>query len=182
MLCESKIVRVLFDDNKRAVGVEYIPNPAYHVQVNAGLPLARAKFTVKARKLVVVSCGACGSPQVLERSGVGNPLILEKANVPVVADVPGVGENYDDHTLNISPFTINLGPEHTHDAFYRGKISPEEYAKQGKLGWNGCDTHGKLRPTEEEVETMGSKFKVAWERDYKNQPSKPLMMTATLAG
>ncbi|KAK5173083.1 uncharacterized protein LTR77_003205 [Saxophila tyrrhenica] len=179
VLCESKVVRVLFDDNKRAVGVEYMPNPAYQPQTGVGEP---PKFSVKARKLVVVSCGACGTPQVLERSGVGNPDILKKANVPVVADVPGVGENYDDHTLVGYTITTNLGPDDTQDAFATGRASAEDRRAKGMLGWNGCDTHGKFRPTEEEVEALGSDFKEAWDRDYKDQPNRPLMMAATLAG
>jgi alcohol oxidase len=54
-----------------------------------------------ARKLVVVSAGALGTPQILERSGVGHPVILNKLGIPVVSDLPGVGENYQDHQLSI---------------------------------------------------------------------------------
>jgi alcohol oxidase len=179
ILCESKVVRVLFDENKRANGVEYIPNPAYQIQTNLS---PRQKFTVKARKLVVVSCGACGTPQVLERSGVGNPDVLNKAGVKVVADVPGVGENYDDHTLLFYTFNTKLGKYDTLDAFWRGQIPPEEAREKGVLSWNGCDAHSKFRPTEEEVATFDPKLKAAWEKDYKDEARRPLMMGATVAG
>ncbi len=49
---------------------------------------------VRARKLIVVSSGALGSPLVLERSGIGSKAVLEKHGVEQVVDLPGVGENY----------------------------------------------------------------------------------------
>ncbi|KAK5729213.1 hypothetical protein LTR15_002355 [Elasticomyces elasticus] len=93
VLCESKVNRVLFDGNKRAIGVEYTPNPEYMVISSS---TERPRITVKARKMVVVSCGALGSPLVLERSGVGSPDVLKQASIPLVADVPGVGSNYQE--------------------------------------------------------------------------------------
>ena len=92
VLCESKVVRVLFDENKRAVGVEYTPNPHYHAHTNlSGNPIK----TVKATKLVVSSAGALGTPLILQRSGIGRREVLEKASVPVVSEVQEVGRNYD---------------------------------------------------------------------------------------
>lgn len=37
------------------------------------------------------------SPQILQRSGVGNPELLRQFDIPVVHDLPGVGENLQDH-------------------------------------------------------------------------------------
>lgn len=48
---------------------------------------------VRAKQQVVLSAGALGTPQILERSGVGNRDILSRAGIPLVASVPGVGEN-----------------------------------------------------------------------------------------
>lgn len=50
-----------------------------------------------ARREVIVSCGAINSPKLLELSGIGNPQVLEKARIPVVNALPGVGENLRDH-------------------------------------------------------------------------------------
>ena len=50
--------------------------------------------TVKANKLVVVSAGTFGSPMILERSGIGARSVLEKNNIRIQVDLPGVGENY----------------------------------------------------------------------------------------
>ncbi len=48
---------------------------------------------------LVLSCGAYGTPLVLERSGIGNPDVLRAAGVDVVHELPGVGENLHDHPL-----------------------------------------------------------------------------------
>lgn len=94
VLVETQVVRILIDENKRAVGVETRSNPRYHPDA-AGEPLR----TVKARKLVIAAGGACGTPSLLERSGLGDAKVLERAGVPVVVDLPGVGNNYEDHHL-----------------------------------------------------------------------------------
>ncbi|KAH8659741.1 hypothetical protein BGZ61DRAFT_499714 [Ilyonectria robusta] len=88
VLVESKVVRVLFDDDKRAVGVEYTPNP--DLQPTLATP-QQPKLIVRARKQVTLSCGACSTPPVLERSGLGDPEVLKKVGVSVIVDLPGVG-------------------------------------------------------------------------------------------
>ena len=49
---------------------------------------------VKAKRLVVVSAGAMGSPLILERSGIGRKDVLEELGVHVVSEIPGVGNEY----------------------------------------------------------------------------------------
>ena len=44
--------------------------------------------------MVVVSSGAFNSPLILERSGIGGKSILKKNGVPLIVDLPGVGENW----------------------------------------------------------------------------------------
>jgi choline dehydrogenase len=46
---------------------------------------------------VIVCAGAFGSPQLLQLSGVGNASELSALGIPVIADLPGVGENLQDH-------------------------------------------------------------------------------------
>lgn len=53
--------------------------------------------TVKARSEVVVSSGAIGSPQLLMLSGIGEAAQLKENGIEVVADLPGVGKNLQDH-------------------------------------------------------------------------------------
>jgi choline dehydrogenase len=48
---------------------------------------------------VVLSCGAYGTPLVLERSGVGDPAVLSAAGIEVTLPLPGVGANLHDHPM-----------------------------------------------------------------------------------
>jgi choline dehydrogenase len=51
----------------------------------------------EARRETILSAGAIGSPQILQLSGVGPGALLQEHGVPVVHDLPGVGENLQDH-------------------------------------------------------------------------------------
>lgn len=178
VLVESQVVRVLFDESKRACGVEYRPNPLFQ---SAGAP-APSKRTVRARKLVVVSSGACGTPSVLERSGVGRADVLAEAGVPLVEDLPGVGHDYQDHHLIIWAFKSALKSHETLDELISGRLSFEQAVKNKdpRLGWNAIDVSGKVRPSDEDVVALGPDFKTAWDRDFKNIPNKPVMLSALI--
>jgi choline dehydrogenase len=76
------VTRVLFD-GVRAVGVEYRRRGGPMRQVRAGE--------------VILCGGAINSPQLLQLSGVGNVGELAALGVDAVANVPGVGENLQDH-------------------------------------------------------------------------------------
>jgi len=52
---------------------------------------------IRARRDVVVSCGAIDSPALLMRSGIGPAAVLNAAGIAVIVDLPGVGENLQDH-------------------------------------------------------------------------------------
>jgi len=77
------VSRVLFTGS-RADGVEF-------VTANGTIEQARA------RREIILSAGAVASPQVLERSGVGDPARLQTLGIPVVAACPEVGENLVEH-------------------------------------------------------------------------------------
>lgn len=173
VLVENQTVRILFDDNKRAVGVEYQPNAKYN-KSGAGVQ------TVGARKLVVLSSGANGSPLILERSGIGGKQILERAGVPIIADLPGVGNDYQDHHLSLWSYRTSLSHDVTINGFANGRFKLDDMVnkKHPLLGWNSMDASGKFRPTEEEVAALGPEFKAAWDRDFKNAPNRPLMIIA----
>ena len=81
--------RVLVE-NGRAVGVRY------------GSARARGNTAteVRARREVVLAAGAVQSPQLLELSGIGQPDLLREHDIPIVHELPGVGENYRDHYLS----------------------------------------------------------------------------------
>jgi len=54
-------------------------------------------LTVKARREVILATGSIGSPQILQLSGIGPGALLRENGIPVVHDLPGVGENLQDH-------------------------------------------------------------------------------------
>ncbi|KAI0034677.1 hypothetical protein K488DRAFT_83742 [Vararia minispora EC-137] len=60
---------------------------------------------------VILCAGAIQSPQILELSGIGNRTRLENLNISVVLDLPGVGENLQDHPVTLSDFSVKDGVE-----------------------------------------------------------------------
>ncbi|CAH1777559.1 unnamed protein product, partial [Owenia fusiformis] len=78
---KAHVTKVLLK-GKKAVGVAFIRD--------------LVKRKVNARKEVIISAGAIGSPHILLLSGIGPKNHLEAMNIPVVADLP-VGENLQDH-------------------------------------------------------------------------------------
>ena len=59
-----------------------------------------ARQTLTARREVILSAGALGSPLILMRSGVGPVAELRQHGIAVVRDLPGVGENLQDHVAS----------------------------------------------------------------------------------
>ncbi|GAA3017002.1 FAD-dependent oxidoreductase [Kitasatospora albolonga] len=55
--------------------------------------------TVRATREVIVCQGAIESPKLLQLSGLGPAKLLAEHGIPVVADLPGVGENFHNHVL-----------------------------------------------------------------------------------
>lgn len=50
--------------------------------------------------MVILCCGSLGTPEVLERSGIGDPVVLAEAGIEVQVDLPGVGAELDDHQVS----------------------------------------------------------------------------------
>ena len=73
---------------------------------------------VRASREVIVCQGAIGSPQLLMLSGIGPADHLRELGIPVVADLPGVGENLQDH-LNIPVKYACSDPSATMDRWQR---------------------------------------------------------------
>lgn len=82
VLTGTLALRVLFE-GRRAVGAE-LQSPS-------------GRLRVRARREVVVACGAIRSPHLLQLSGIGPGALLAPLGVPLVADRPGVGANLRDH-------------------------------------------------------------------------------------
>ena len=76
-----------------------------------GLALRRdgARVAVEARREVILAAGAIGSPQILQLSGIGPAALLKSCGIDVVLDLPGVGENLQDHLQIRAVFKIEGG-------------------------------------------------------------------------
>lgn len=70
-------------EGKRVTGVEFIHEGQAHI--------ARAQHEV------VMAAGAIGTPQILQASGIGPAGVLDPLGIPLVHDLPGVGQNLQDH-------------------------------------------------------------------------------------
>jgi len=63
-----------------------------------------------ATREVILCAGAIGSPQLLQLSGIGPAELLQRHGIPVVADLPGVGANLQDHLQIRAVYKINGAP------------------------------------------------------------------------
>ena len=59
--------------------------------------LPSGRVSVNARQAVVLSAGAIGTPQILQLSGIGPANLLQKYGIKTKANLPGVGQNLQDH-------------------------------------------------------------------------------------
>jgi choline dehydrogenase-like flavoprotein len=82
VVCHANVSKILIH-NGVATGIEYVINGKTH--------------TASAKREVLLCAGAIHSPQILMLSGIGDRAQLEQFNIPVHVDLPGVGENLQEH-------------------------------------------------------------------------------------
>ena len=82
ILSKSLVTKIIFN-NKKACGVELIKN--------------NKNYSIYSHKEIILSAGSIGSPHILQVSGVGCRKKLKNAGIHVIHDLPGVGENLQDH-------------------------------------------------------------------------------------
>jgi choline dehydrogenase len=88
--------KVLFDSNKRAIGVEYIRGERlYHACPNPSDRPGELRRIYASRE-VILAGGAFNTPQLLMLSGIGPPEELERHKIKVLVPLPGVGKNLQD--------------------------------------------------------------------------------------
>lgn len=118
----SLVTKVLFDEcggngtKPQAVGVEYLHGKSvyradpHYQSTNKGV-----KQQAFARKEVIVAGGTFSSPQILQLSGIGPKALLQKYDIPVISDLPGVGANLQDNyelpIIGNSPVDISDKPD-----------------------------------------------------------------------
>ncbi len=158
---EALTSRILFE-GKKAVGVEYVQN-------------GETK-TVKAGKEVLLCGGAVNSPQTLMLSGIGAAAELNKFGIPVVADLPGVGQNLQDH-LDCTLLYECTQPITLHSQMnpVRQLITGMKYVffKSGVGTSNGLEAGGFLKSRPElEVPDLQIHFVAAAMRDHARAKSE----------
>ncbi|KAJ8088003.1 hypothetical protein PM082_013554 [Marasmius tenuissimus] len=95
VLTGAQVTRVLFSGNdsrglRNATGVTFISGGR--------------DFTATSSKEVILSAGSVQTPQLLELSGIGDSSLLSRLGIDTVVDLPGVGENLQDHIYVVSQF------------------------------------------------------------------------------
>ena len=102
IITKAYATKILFE-GKRAVGIAY--------------KQGRRKKEIYARKEIILTAGTFNTPQLLQLSGVGNSEDIEKHKIKMLHDLPGVGQNLQDHidfilsykTLDRDTLGINIG-------------------------------------------------------------------------
>ena len=84
---QAQVRRILFE-GRRAVGVEYEQGGAIHI--------------LRARREILLCGGAFNSPQLLMLSGVGPATHLKDMGIAPLLDLPGVGQNLQDHPIGLT--------------------------------------------------------------------------------
>ncbi|GKT97048.1 choline dehydrogenase [Colletotrichum tofieldiae] len=120
VLTESKVFKVnldtTFDGAKRAAGVTLVDGTV-----------------LTARREVIISGGSLLSPAILENSGIGKTDILSAAGVEQLIDLPGVGENLQDHVRIQSSYEL----KENFTGYDRLKYDTTYAAEQLRLWWEG---------------------------------------------
>lgn len=110
-------------EGKRAVGVAY--------------QQGGETKTVRAAREVILAGGAINSPQLLELSGIGSGAHLQEMGVPVVHDLPGVGENLQDHYMITMQWRLKPGAmsvnQMTRGARFAGEVVKYAVQRRGLL-------------------------------------------------
>ena len=130
IVTETYCGRILFD-GKKAVGIE----ARYKNESQA--------VNVRARKEIILCAGAISSPHILLRSGVGPRQQIKSHDIPVVADIPGVGQNFQDHSALSFEYLVDpetMGHNQIMQDPERLKRAEEQYKKDksGPLAYFGA--------------------------------------------
>ena len=127
--------------------VEYLPLGGPNVEVVTGVEVAKVNLDEKggeyiatgvtledgtvitACREVILSAGTLKSPPLLEASGIGNASLLEEAGIKALIDLPGVGENLQDHPRIQAAYQL----KDNYTSFDRLKYDAGHAAKQKQL-------------------------------------------------
>ncbi|KAF5723993.1 GMC oxidoreductase [Fusarium mundagurra] len=136
----------------------YLPKAGPNLKVKTGAHVAKVLFsskkskglvatgvalqdgsTIKARREVILSAGSIQSPGLLEMSGIGQAKVLAKAGVKQLLNLPGVGENYQDHLRTSNTYILKEGYESFDQMIFKpeGALAKEQFNLwlENKVSW-----------------------------------------------
>ncbi len=127
IVLDALATRVILDDNRRAVGVEYLRGRKLYRACPAPSREAGEIAAVYASEEVIIGGGAFNTPQLLMLSGIGPAQMLEKHGIQVRVNLPGVGRNLQDryeiavvNRMNFKSWQVYAGSDFTaRDPQYR---------------------------------------------------------------
>ncbi|KAL9620378.1 MAG: hypothetical protein Q9160_005078 [Pyrenula sp. 1 TL-2023] len=93
--------------------------PSHATAVEFAENASAPRQIVQARREVIVAAGALHSPQVLQLSGLGPAALLQRFNISVAQDLPGVGNNLQDHSYIPTNYHYNNASYRTLDNLTR---------------------------------------------------------------
>lgn len=108
LITETAVSKIIFD-GKKATGVEYISR------------LNNCSGTVEISKEVILAAGSLHSPQILQLSGIGDKGHLKSLGIKTKVDLPGVGQNFQDHPTLYPVFNCKWSPS-LYNSFLNVKI------------------------------------------------------------
>jgi choline dehydrogenase-like flavoprotein len=153
-----------FSNHTRSYAVDYLPRAGSNLCIKYNSTMNKIKLEknratgvfladgseIQAKKEVIISAGGLLSPKILELSGIGQKAVLSKAGVKQIIELPGVGENLQDHlrmqsTYELKPEILGLDILRYNatraaielDLYKRGQTSLYQYAGSayGFLKW-----------------------------------------------
>jgi choline dehydrogenase len=113
----ARAVRLLLDDRVAECQRRGAWTTAGHRVTGLRLIRDARSVDITARREVILSAGAIGSPHLLQVSGLGPAGLLGEHHVPVAVDLPGVGENLQDHLQLRTVYRVSGAP--TVNTLYR---------------------------------------------------------------
>lgn len=101
ILTEAQVHKILF--NEKTLGTQSVKSTGVEVMVNGKLEVFNCT------KEVIVAAGVYNTPKILELSGIGARQLLGKHGISTVVDLPGVGENLQDHLMTGLSYEVAEG-------------------------------------------------------------------------
>ncbi|KAK7685312.1 hypothetical protein QCA50_011675 [Cerrena zonata] len=143
--CNRLILEKTGDRQSRATGMEF-----YHSDQTS---------VVHARREVILSAGTLQSPHILELSGIGKKEVLDKISVPLQVELPGVGENVQEHLLIAVSYELRDDVEFETIDILRDHPELVEKHAQLQLSGKGIFTMGLTNATFVPLETLSARAK-----------------------